>query len=191
MFVQKVLKAAARRTAAASQVRGVATLKVDNPYTGGIACEVPLLSKQDALALVDRSAIAQREWANGTTLDQRIAVCHQFMVDFEANKHTIATGISEQMGKPYSQAVGEVGTVIERTTAYLEMAHEQLADVELPDKPDFKRKIAKEPVGVVLTVAPWNYPIACAINSVIPAVLAGNSVVIRLRAHPPRLAVHC
>ena len=88
----------------------------------------------------------------------------QFLVDFEANKDAIARGVSEQMGKPYSQAAGEVGTVIERATAMIGMAKGELADLELPENPGFLRKISKEAVGVVLTVVSLHkslkYPLA-------------------------------
>lgn len=177
---------AARRGASR---KAMSTLSVDNPYSGAVAAEVAQLGDADTMALIDGSAAVQKDWSK-VSIDQRIAVCKQFMADFEANKDAIATSVTAQMGKPYGQSCGEVGTVIERATAMIGMAKEQLADAEMTEKDGFFRKIAKEPVGVVLTIAPWNYPLACAINSVIPAVLAGNTVVLKHSSRTPLCSEH-
>ena len=70
------------------------------------------------------------------------------------------------------------------------LAPDVLKSEVLPDKPGFRRLITKEPVGVVLTIAPWNYPILTTINSVAPAILSGNSVIIKHSARTPLCADH-
>eukprot|EP00494_Astrolonche_serrata_P031138 UN31407 len=92
------------------------------------------------------------------------------------------------MGKPFKQALGEMGGVVERSLCMIDFADECLADEILPQKTGFFRKIVKEPVGTVLTIAPWNYPLMCTINSVIPAILAGNSVILKLSGRTPLVA---
>ena len=59
------------------------------------------------------------------------------------------------------------------------LAESALAPVVPEPKPGFKRYIAREPVGIVLTVAPWNYPYLTAVNSVVPALMAGNAVILK------------
>src|SRR6187549_3173026 len=63
------------------------------------------------------------------------------------------------------------------------IAKESLADIVLPPKKNFERRIAKEPLGVVLDLPAWNYPLLTAVNAIVPAVLAGNAVVVK---HSPR-----
>jgi len=135
-----------------------------------------------AHALVARAAKAQREWRR-TKLSDRILLCNQFMAEFEKNKDQVARDITGQMGKPLNQSYNEINGMYARTKALIELAPEALADDVLPEKAGFFRKIVKEPVGVVLCLSPWNYPLLTAINTVIPAILAGNSVVIK---HSPR-----
>lgn len=107
------------------------------------------------------------------------------MASFEKNKVQIATDISGQMGKPFQQAKGEVNGVFERVKAMIKLAPTALADEVLEEKKGFYRKITKEPVGVVLVIAPWNYPLLTAANAIIPAILAGNSVIIKHSGRTP------
>eukprot|EP01126_Amoeba_proteus_P040540 TRINITY_DN4327_c0_g1_i8.p1 TRINITY_DN4327_c0_g1~~TRINITY_DN4327_c0_g1_i8.p1 ORF type:complete len:236 (+),score=30.77 TRINITY_DN4327_c0_g1_i8:129-836(+) len=87
------------------------------------------------------------------------------------------------MGKPLKQADGEVSGMFQRIKALIKMAPSVLADENFPEKNGIKKKITKEPVGVVLVIGPWNYPLLTVANSLIPAVLAGNAVIIK---HSPR-----
>ena len=68
------------------------------------------------------------------------------------------------------------------------LAEEGLADVRLPDKPGFVRSIVREPVGVVFVVAPWNYPYLTSVNAIVPALLAGNAVLLKHSAQTPLCA---
>ena len=98
-----------------------------------------------------------------------------FIVADMARREEVARDISRQMGKPVAEARGEVGTCVARALHLASIAEETLADERLPEKADFERFIAREPLGVVVDVAPWNYPLLTAINVVAPAVLAGNA----------------
>jgi acyl-CoA reductase-like NAD-dependent aldehyde dehydrogenase len=131
----------------------------------------------------------QKQWAQ-VPLSQRIQVCQRFIDTFSNRKHDRAAEISWQMGKPLSQALGEVAGMSARVRALINMAPEALADDELAPIGDGKilRSIKKEPVGVVLTLAPWNYPLLTAVNSVVPAILAGNSVVLKHSERTPSVA---
>lgn len=151
---------------------------VDNPYTGEIHCKIPYLSSDQITKVVDRSAAVQKSYYHESTLDSRIELCKKFMDEMKARTDSIATDISKQMGKPLSQAKGEIKGLIERATAMIDLAPKALADEVLP-KQGFYRKLAREPVGVVLCIAPWNYPLLTAVNCVVPAVLAGNSVLLK------------
>jgi acyl-CoA reductase-like NAD-dependent aldehyde dehydrogenase len=96
------------------------------------------------------------------------------------------------MGKPLSEATGEVNTAIARAKALIELAPKALGDEEitLGGAADLHRRITKEPIGVVLSLVPWNYPLLCAVNTVITAVLAGNSVLLKHSDRTPLCADH-
>uniref|UniRef100_A0AAV1VLS4 Aldehyde dehydrogenase domain-containing protein n=1 Tax=Peronospora matthiolae TaxID=2874970 RepID=A0AAV1VLS4_9STRA len=177
-------KAASCRIATPSFLRGfaVSTLQVDNPYTGEIFCEVAYDSKAEAHAKLGAAVEAQRDWKN-VPLDQRQALCTQWVSALAGNAESIAHEISGMMGKPVQQARNEVNGTIERAKALIYLSDEALRTDSFPEENGLFRQITHDPVGVVYVIAPWNYPLMTAVNSIIPAVLAGNSVLLK---HSPR-----
>src|SRR5699024_9064979 len=96
----------------------------------------------------------------------------------------IAAELAHTMGRPIAQGAGEVGGFEERARYMIETAPRALTDIDpvalgAGDKPGFRRFIRREPVGVVLTIAPWNFPYMTAVNSIWPALAAGNSVILK------------
>jgi len=83
-----------------------------------------------------------------------------------------------QMGRPVRFG-GENGGVIERAEYMMSIAESALAPIERTDKPGFRRYITHEALGIVLVVAPWNYPYLTAVNTIIPALIAGNAVILK------------
>ena len=80
----------------------------------------------------------------------------------------IAEEITRQMGRPIAHSPGEVRGFEERARHMLAIAEEALADVVPEPKPGFRRFVRREPLGVVLVLAPWNYPYLTAVNAVVP-----------------------
>jgi acyl-CoA reductase-like NAD-dependent aldehyde dehydrogenase len=158
------------------------TLVVDNPFTGEPACEVPLADQRAASAVLDSARDASRGWRESTLAD-RLALCERAVAVLEARSEAIASDITRMMGKPLAQARGEVKTTAVRARHMMSLAAAALADVALPPMPGFERRIVRAPLGVVLDLPAWNYPLLTAINCVVPAVLAGNAVVVK---HSPR-----
>ena len=165
------------------------TLRVDDPFSGGVACELPLATEPEAMAAVDRASAAQRAWAR-VPVRERAALVLRFGEALLARREEVARDITRQMGKPIAEARGEVGTCVARATHMASIAEEALADERLPEKTGFERFIAREPLGVVVDVAPWNYPLLTAVNVVAPAVLAGNAVVLKHASRTPLCAGH-
>ena len=165
------------------------TLRVDDPFTGELACELPLATEAEAMAVVERAAAAQQAWA-GVPVRERVELVRRFCDALLARREEVARDISRQMGKPVAEARGEVGTCAARALHLASIAEEALADERLPEKAGFERFIAREPLGVVVDVAPWNYPLLTAINVVAPAVLAGNAVVLKPASRTPLCAEH-
>jgi acyl-CoA reductase-like NAD-dependent aldehyde dehydrogenase len=164
-------------------------LTVDDPYSGKPYAEVGLLDVAAAEAVVARAAAAQREWAR-VPISQRIALCQRFADAFAAETERIARDITGQMGKPLAHAKREVATCLDRARYMVSIASSSLADEEMPAIDGFHRKVSHEPLGVVLDIAAWNYPLLIAVNVVVPAVLAGNSVLIKHASRTPLCGNH-
>jgi acyl-CoA reductase-like NAD-dependent aldehyde dehydrogenase len=158
------------------------THTVDNPYTGETACTVETTDEGALSRILDDARRAARELAR-LSVEERVALCDRALAKLEARTEEVAADITRQMGKPLSQARGEVGGMASRWRHMQSIAKESLSDIVLPPKEGFERRIAKEPLGVVLDLPAWNYPLLTAVNAIIPAVLAGNAVVIK---HSPR-----
>lgn len=118
--------------------------------------------------------------------------CFRFVEEFKKQKEQVAADISGQMGKPLAEARGEVNTMIARTEALIELAPKALGDDAVDNKGDASlfKKVSKEPIGVVLALEPWNYPLLCAVNATMSAVLAGCSVVLKHSDRTPLCAEH-
>lgn len=142
---------------------------------------------RDVDAVLTRAVDAQRQWRS-TSLAERQAACTAMVDAFVARRNEIAQEICWQMGRPIRFAGSEVGGVEERARYMIDAASEALAPIRLPEKTGFTRFITREPVGVVFVIAPWNYPYLTAVNSIVPAILAGNAVVLKHSAQTPLAA---
>jgi len=157
------------------------------PVDGTVYCERQLASEAELEAVLQRAAAAQRAW-RGTDLAARAAICRRFCDAFEARRDAIALELTWQMGRPISYAPSEVRGTLERARYMIDIAPEALADVDAGPKENFRRFVRREPLGVVFTVAAWNYPYLIAVNSVVPAIMAGNAVVLKHSAQTPLCA---
>ena len=158
-----------------------------SPVDGSVLCERPLASASELDTALARALTAQRAW-RATSLAERAAVCTRFCAAFESHTAAIAGELSWQMGRPIRYAPNEVRGTLERARHMIAIAPEALADIDPGGKDGFSRFIRREPLGVVLTVAAWNYPYLIAVNSVIPAIMAGNAVVLKHSAQTPLCA---
>jgi len=163
------------------------TLTTVSPIDGSIYVERPFAGRSDIQLRLDNAGMAQKIWKT-TPLAERKMLCTKAVDAFVAKRDEIAREICWQMGRPIRSAAGEIGGLEERARAMIDLAEQGLAPMQLAEKPGFKRWIQREPVGVVFVVAPWNYPYLTAINAVMPAILAGNSVILKHSAQTPLCA---
>jgi acyl-CoA reductase-like NAD-dependent aldehyde dehydrogenase len=154
------------------------THRIDDPYTGELVAERRLLAAGEVEGLVSRAFRAHKQWMR-VPLPERIALCEKFCQEFEKDLERIAREVTQQMGKPLSQARGEVKTALFRARTMMSIAAEALRDEPLPPAAGFTRFVRHEPVGVVLDISAWNYPLLITVNVVVPSVLAGNAVIIK------------
>jgi acyl-CoA reductase-like NAD-dependent aldehyde dehydrogenase len=130
---------------------------------------------------------AQKAWKK-VSLEDRKELCTKAVDSFVANTDEIAREICWQMGRPIGSAAGEVRGLAERARTMIRLADEGLAPVKLGKKEGLVRWIEREPVGLAFVIAPWNYPYLTAINAIMPAILAGNTVVLKHSAQTPLCA---
>jgi len=158
-----------------------------SPVDGSVYVERTAASAAQIEAALERAPLAQREWRT-TPLAERAAIMERFCGEFERRGAQIATELSWQMGRPIRFAPSEVRGTLERARYMTGIAASALADVDAGPKSGFRRFIRREPLGVVFTVAAWNYPYLIAVNSVVPALMAGNAVVLKHSAQTPLCA---
>jgi acyl-CoA reductase-like NAD-dependent aldehyde dehydrogenase len=165
----------------------MAVQKTISPIDGSVFVERALAEGPLIDEALDRAVSAQRAWRT-VPVERRAAICRKFCDAFEAKKDAVAIDLTWQMGRPIRYSPNEVRGTLERARYMIDIAAEALADVNAGPKPDFRRFVRREPLGVVFTVAAWNYPYLIAVNSVVPAIMAGNSVVLKHSAQTPLCA---
>ena len=163
------------------------TLKTISPVDGRIYVERPLESAAGINRALDAAQRAQRAWAS-LPLAARRALLGTAVDAFVAKASDIAAEITWQMGRPIGHSPGEIRGFEERARYMLNVAPEALAAVQPGEKAGFERQIKRVPVGVVAVVAPWNYPYLTAVNAVLPALIAGNAVVLKHSHQTPLCA---
>ncbi|KAF4616677.1 hypothetical protein D9613_008623 [Agrocybe pediades] len=136
--------------------------------------------------VIQNAVAAQRSWSR-VPLEERISIGRKFMEEFKKMSDELPMELSLQMGRPVSQGAGEIRGFLDRADYLLNIAASSLADVSLKDtdKPGFRRYIKRTPLGVILVIAPWNYPYLVSINAVLPAIVAGNAVLLKPSPQTP------
>jgi acyl-CoA reductase-like NAD-dependent aldehyde dehydrogenase len=163
------------------------TQKTISPVDGRVCVERPLASDEQIAQALQTARHAWIAW-RAVPLSERCAIVARFVDAFVARKAQIAEEISWQMGRPLAQSPGEVRGLEERARHMLAIAREALADIDAGPKQGFRRFIRREPLGVVLVLAPWNYPYLTSVNTIVPALLAGNAVVLKHSSQTPLCA---
>ena len=159
------------------------TIKCISPIDGSIYAERPILSRSEADAAVTRAKIAQRKW-NMRPIEERIELVKAGVAAIGAMNDEIVPEIAWQMGRPIRYG-GEFGGFNERASYMADIAIDALAPIEIENSNNFRRVIKRVPHGLVLVVAPWNYPFMTAINTVAPALIAGNTVMLKHASQTP------
>ncbi len=164
-----------------------ATLRTISPIDGSVYVERPLAGASEISAAVARARSAQRDWA-ALGVAERARQITGLVDAFVGRKADIGREITLQMGRPIRYTPNEVGGFEERARYMIAAAPAALADLDVGAKPDFRRFIRPTPLGVVLVVAPWNYPLLTAVNAIVPALMAGNAVILKHSHQTPLCA---
>lgn len=158
-------------------------LKVTNPYDHSTVAEIPYDSREQIDAKLGAAVAAFEQW-RFVPLAERIRIVQTGLDRLKSAGETIARDVTLQMGKPLAQACGELNTLFDRARQSIADAPATLAPDVLP-KENFIRRIEHEPLGVVFDIAAWNYPLIIPINVIVPALLAGNVILIKHSAKTP------
>lgn len=158
-----------------------------SPIDGRVLVERPLATPALLDRALHRASKAFPSWS-AMSLDQRAALCTAFLDAVTAMAPTLADELTWQMGRPSRYAAGELKGFADRGHTMIRLGHQALADLVPPLKDGFTRHIRREPLGVVLVLAPWNYPWLTAVNTIIPALMAGNTVLLKHSDQTPLVA---
>ncbi|HXF55544.1 MAG TPA: aldehyde dehydrogenase family protein [Hyphomicrobiaceae bacterium] len=120
---------------------------------------------------------AQAEWAR-VPVKERTAAMLRFLEAMRGMNPEIVPELARQMGRPVRYG-GEFRSFEERVRYMTEIAETALAPIEPERKQGFIRYVRRDPLGIVLTIAPWNYPFLTAVNTVVPGLIAGNAVILK------------
>src|SRR6266446_4840910 len=159
-------------------------LRVVNPFDQEVVAELAL---DDDAQMRAKAAAARRAfevWSR-RPLGERAERVQAGLQRFRARADEIAREVTLQMGKPIREARREVQTLFERAEHMMAIAAETLAPEVLPAREGLHRRIEHAPLGVVLDIAAWNYPLLIPVNVVVPALLAGNAVLLKHSARTP------
>jgi acyl-CoA reductase-like NAD-dependent aldehyde dehydrogenase len=166
----------------------VSALRAISPIDGSVYVERERASSraiEDALA---GSAAAQKSWRR-TPVAERAAIGRRMAAWCVERADALGDEITRQMGRPIAHSPMEITRGFSERTAYMcGVAESALADIAVEPKEDFRRFIRREPLGTVFVIAPWNYPWLTSVNAIVPALLAGNAVILKMAQQTPLVA---
>ena len=163
-------------------------MKTISPIDGSVYVERAPASDQVIEQALEASVTAQPGWKK-VPVAERAAICRRMADWCMANADRLGEELTWQIGRPIAQSPGEIRRGFHERVKYMSgIAEETLADLAVEKKAGFQRFIRREPLGVVLVLAPWNYPWLTSVNAVVPALLAGNTVVLKMAQQTPLVA---
>jgi acyl-CoA reductase-like NAD-dependent aldehyde dehydrogenase len=155
------------------------TVSIYSPSDGSLIAEREHASDEYVSDVLANAYDAQKQWQKLSVTD-RADYCHKAIAWFVEHQDEIAEEISQLMGRPIQYAKGEISGLKERADYMIGIAQSALSDTIIsPDDKEFTRIIRPTALGTAFIIAPWNYPYLTAINSIIPALMAGNCVILK------------
>ncbi|MGO7986069.1 aldehyde dehydrogenase family protein [Rhizobium leguminosarum] len=155
----------------------MAMIQCISPVDGSVYAERAALSLDAAKDVVARARKAQKGWAK-RPLEERVQLVLKGAARLNEMSDVVVPELAWQMGRPIKYG-GEYKGFNERSNYVASIAAEAMAPVVVEESDRFERRIEREAHGVVFVVAPWNYPYMTAINTIAPALMAGNTVVLK------------
>lgn len=158
------------------------------PIDGSVYAERALATAQQIESTLAQAVTAQPAWKR-VPIAERVAICRRMAAWCVEHADEIGQELTWQIGRPIAYSPFEIRRGFNERIAYMcDIAERELADIAIEPKENFQRFIRREPLGVVLVLAPWNYPWLASVNAIVPAILAGNSVVLKIAPQTPLVA---
>lgn len=162
--------------------------RVISPIDGSVYVEFELAPAQTIEAVLQRAVDVQPAWKS-VPIAERADICRRMVAIMVDRAEELATELTWQIGRPVTQTPFEIRRGFQERACYMiDVAPEMLADLDVGERPGFRRFIRNEPLGTILVLAPWNYPYLASVNAVIPAIMAGNSVILKVAQQTPLVA---
>lgn len=152
-------------------------VQIVSPIDGRVYAERNVATGAEIDTAVAKTRRAREVWGE-VTVKERVKFLEHFLDALLGKNDEIVPELAWQMGRPVRYG-GEKRGVEERSRHMIAIAEQSLAPSMRPDKPGFQRWISREPLGNVMVIAPWNYPYLTAVNSIVPALMAGNAVILK------------
>ncbi len=162
--------------------------KTISPVDGSVYLERELAQDEDVERALEGARSAQKAWRQ-LPLEERVAIVDRAVAWIVDRADELGEELSWQMGRPVQHSPAELNRSFKERAEYmLEIAGRALADLRPKPKAGFVRYIRREPLGTVLVIAPWNYPWLTSVNTVVPALVAGNAVILKMSSQTPLVA---
>jgi len=158
-----------------------------SPVDGRVYVERAYATHEQVLSALAMAVNGQQEWCK-LDIEQRANLCRLAVEALLTKREQIGEEISWQMGRPLRFTPGELQGFAERAHYMIDIAQRKLEDLQFCDQSGYTRFIRREPIGVIFSIVPWNYPYLTAVNSIIPALMAGNSVLMKASTQTPLCA---
>ena len=161
--------------------------KTITPIDNSVYLERPLSTEAEIDKVIESSKKSFQSWKN-TSIEDRITIINKFIDNLITLKPEVSKEICWQIGRPISQCANELRGFEERSRHMVKIAKESLQNIPATKNDEFDNYIYKSPLGVIFVMAPWNYPVITATNTIVPALLAGNTMVLKHSSQTPRCA---
>ena len=163
---------------------GAALIAVQDPATESVVGQVAAATVEEAIAAVDAAAVAQKTWGKLTSIE-RGEHLRAFADALEAHAVQIGEALAAESGKSLEDASNEARYAAQITRYHAEWARRIEGEIIPSDTPDERLFLHREPIGVVACLIPFNYPVYTLLRKVAPALIAGNTVVVRPSNNTP------
>ncbi|MBR0971363.1 MULTISPECIES: aldehyde dehydrogenase family protein [Bradyrhizobium] len=148
-----------------------------SPVDGSEVARRPIATDAEIVTVLEQARQAQQEWST-VPLAERKAKMLAFLDVMRLQNGEVVPELAMQMGRPVRYG-GELRSLEERVRGLVELSDDALAPVVPTERSGFRRMVKRVPAGIVLVIAPWNYPYLTAVNAIVPALLAGNAVILK------------
>lgn len=159
-----------------------------SPVDGSVYVERELASGKRTDEALARAHAAQKTWKH-VPVAERAEICRRMAAWCVERADTLGEELTRQMGRPIAHSALEIRRGFSERTDYMAgIAESALEDIAIEPRDNFRRFIRRDPLGIVFVVAPWNYPWLTSVNAIVPALLAGNAVILKMAQQTPLVA---